>query len=105
MLVHTNHYLTPDVAEPDPQSTTRDRLAKARTLAGATPAQDADEMRRILLDMSDGERSINSTYRSREDFHGMDAGTVATLVMDLANNILHVSQGNDPQRRFTRLEL
>jgi isopenicillin-N N-acyltransferase-like protein len=105
LLVHTNHYLTPGVAEPDPQSTTRDRLAKAQSLGGDASEQSADDMRRILLDMSDGERSINSTYRSREDFDGMDAGTVATLVMDLPNKIIHVSQGNDPQRAFTRLEL
>jgi len=105
LLVHTNHYLTPGIAEPDPQSTTRDRLAKAQTLGGDASEQSASDMRRILLDMSDGERSINSTYRSRDDFDGMDAGTVATLVMDLPNKVMHVSQGNDPQRKFTRLEL
>jgi isopenicillin-N N-acyltransferase-like protein len=105
LLVHTNHYLTPGIAEPDPQSTTRDRLAKAQTLGGDASDQSVGDMRRILLDMSDGERSINSTYRSRPDFDGMDAGTVATLVMDLPNKVIHVSQGNDPQREFTRLEL
>ncbi|MDH3452044.1 MAG: C45 family peptidase [Gammaproteobacteria bacterium] len=105
LLVHTNHYLTPGVAEPDPESTTRDRLARAQSLGAAASDQSSDDMRRILLDMSDGERSINSTYRSRDDFAGMDAGTVATVVMDLPNNVMHVSQGNNPQRSFTRLEL
>jgi len=105
LLVHTNHYLTPGVAEPDPESTTRDRLARAQSLGGSAVNQSAEDMRGILLDMSDGERSINSTYRSRNDFAGMDAGTVATLVMDLPNNVLHISQGNNPQRKFTRLEL
>lgn len=105
LLVHTNHYLTPGIAEPDAASTTHDRFTRAQTLGADARDQSSDEMRRILLDMSDGERSINATYRRRDDLAGMEGGTVATLVMDLPNNIMHVSQGNDPQRRFTRLEL
>ncbi len=105
VLAHTNHYLTAGVADPDPESTTRDRLSRAEALGAAADEQSVEDMRRILLDTADGERSINSRYRNRDDFSGMQAGTVATLIMDLPGRVIHVAQGNDPQRAFTRLEL
>ena len=92
-IVHTNHYLeqpiTPD--EGDFRNTyTRYRVANK--LASSIRNYSVDEMKMILSDHSDPEFPIWRVYQPDEDLQ--EVGTVATIIMDLKSQQLHVRKGN-----------
>ncbi len=92
-IVHTNHYLeqpiTPDEGD-FRNSYTRYRVANK--LASTLKEFSIDEMKMILSDHSDLEFPIWRAYKPDEDLG--DVGTVATIIMDLKTQQLHVRKGN-----------
>ena len=92
-MVHTNHYLARPI-NPNKgdfcNSYTRFRVAhdKASTLSNFT----IDEMKTILTDRSDREYPIWRAYEPDADLQ--EVGTVATIVMDLKAQQLHIRKGN-----------
>jgi len=93
MAIHTNHYLARPI-NPDEgrfcNSYARFRAAndKASSLDNFT----IDEMKTILADRSDREHPICCAYEPDADIQ--EAGTVATIVMDLKADQLHIRKGN-----------
>ena len=92
-VVHTNHYLARPI-NPDNDdfrnSYTRFRTAKDK--ASALSHYTIDEMKAILSDRSDSEHPIWSAYKADDDL--LEEGTVATIIMDLREQRLHVRKGN-----------
>ena len=92
-MVHTNHYLMRPI-NPDggyfSNSYARFRVADEKT--SSLIKFSIDEMKTILTDRSDPEFPIWQTYRPDNDL--LDAGTVATIVMDLKKQQLHIRKGN-----------
>jgi len=92
-MIHTNHYLARPI-NPDEgrfcNSYARFRAAndKASSLDNFT----IDEMKTILADRSDREHPICCAYEPDADIQ--EAGTVATIVMDLKADQLHIRKGN-----------
>jgi isopenicillin-N N-acyltransferase-like protein len=92
-MIHTNHYLERPINPNEGNfcnSYTRYRVAnhKASTLSKFT----LDEMKAILTDRSDQEFPIWRAYAPDADLQ--EVGTVATIVMDLKAQQLHIRKGN-----------
>lgn len=92
-MIHTNHYLARPINPDDGDfrnSYTRFRVAndKASSLSNFT----IDEMKTILTDRSDREYPIWRAYEPDADLQ--EVGTVATIVMDLRAQQLHIRKGN-----------
>jgi len=92
-MAHTNHYLARPINPNNDQfcnSYTRLRVSneKASTLSNFT----VDDMKAILTDRSDPEFPIWRPYIPDDDLQ--ELGTVATIIMDLRRQKLHVRRGN-----------
>jgi len=92
-MVHTNHYLERPINPDDNDfcgSYTRYRIANEK--ATALSQYSIDNMKSILTDRSNREYPIWRTYEPDDDLQ--EAGTVATIIMDLKTQQLHVRRGN-----------
>jgi isopenicillin-N N-acyltransferase-like protein len=92
-MVHTNHFLSQPINANDEHfrnSTARYRVAVEK--ASALSEFSIDKMKAILTDRSDPEFPIWRTYQPDDDL--LDVGTVATIVMDLKAQQLHIRKGN-----------
>jgi len=92
-MIHTNHYLARPINPDDgdyQNSYTRFRVAndKASSLSNFT----VDEMKTILTNRSDCKNPIWRAYEPDVDLQ--EVGTVATIVMDLKEQKLHIRKGN-----------
>ncbi len=99
---HTNHYLHPDLlpwaATRPAQSTTLERLARARTLLGKARLERPDDLCMVLADHAGGRGSLCVHRSDVTDAHGVQ--TNAAVVMDLAGRRLLASRGCVAQGRF-----
>ncbi len=102
VLLHTNHYLINAAENVETLPATYERYARAQQMLGHVAQHDMQTMQDILLDRSEGEQSINCPYFVTEHFSGGRAGTIASIVMDLAAGCVRVKRGNGPQGRFVR---
>ena len=101
--VHTNHYLS---ELKDSQYTNDDQLYRnsvARYKRGRALAD--------VLDMDAGVDSLKSILRDREDsanpicrsykmVMGLQVGTVSSIVMDLPDRTMHITQGNPREAQY-----
>ena len=100
-FVHTNHYLARPVnAHDDPEfANSRTRMANTRAAMKAARSPGVDSLKAILSDRSNRQFPVFRPDAPNEDL-GV-AGTVATLIMDLAAGEMHVRKGNRADAAFT----
>ncbi|WP_281645972.1 C45 family peptidase [Parendozoicomonas sp. Alg238-R29] len=99
--LHTNHYLgrrlTP---EGGIHASSHERL---KTLAGLTTIlrqQNIATMQRLLSDRSNSTWPVHQTWHTSLVPGYGEFGTIATIVMELPQRIMHIRKGNDPQGSF-----
>jgi len=101
--IHTNHYLArPINPDNDDFRNSYTRFQTAKDKASALSNFTIDEMKAILSDRSNREYPIWRTYEADDDLQ--EVGTVATIVMDLKAQRLHIRMGNikHPERSHER---
>ncbi|MCY4471543.1 MAG: C45 family autoproteolytic acyltransferase/hydrolase [Kistimonas sp.] len=99
--IHTNHYLgrrlTPD------SGLFQGSYGRLRTLAALTsilPRRDISSLQRLLSSRAHSGWPVHIPW-SVSPLPGVgEAGTLATMVMDLSSCVMHIRKGNDPQARF-----
>lgn len=99
--LHTNHYLGRRLT---PESgvfvNSHERL---KTLAGLTTIlrqQNVATMQRLLSDRSHPSWPVHQTWHTSLTPGYGESGTIASLVMELPQRILHIRKGNDPEDPF-----
>ena len=92
-LIHTNHYLgSPINSEQDPDfSSSYARFNKATQILSDNREQSVGSMCELLSDESDQSLPIYREYVPDESVH--ELGTICTIVMELAQQRLHVRKG------------
>jgi len=92
-MVHTNHYLVRSI-NPDEGDFCNSyaRFRTANDKASTTRKFTIDKMKKILSDRSDSAYPIWRTYKP--DTNLQEVGTVATIIMDLKEQKLHIRKGN-----------
>ena len=104
IFIHTNHYLAEGFdTSVDDFAGSHYRFSRANVLAKNMHGVTKDEMKFILLDDSDPELPICRKYSFVEDFGQL--GTVTTILMDLRNHTLELSDGNPFDNNFTVVKL
>ncbi|MEH6585831.1 MAG: C45 family peptidase [Halioglobus sp.] len=93
---HSNHYIAQSIASPPaPAGNSAERLSNAQSFLAQNPAADAATVFEFLK--TDNE--INHDYMPLDHFHGLNIGTVATIVMDLPNRAMHIRRGPGSEPR------
>lgn len=101
IAIHTNHYLgrrlTPD------SGLFQGSYARFRTLVALSsilPRRDVTSLQRLLSNRSQAPWPVHMPW-SPSPLAGVgEAGTLATLVMDLSAGVMHVRKGNNPAGKF-----
>lgn len=104
-IVHTNHFLSPygestDEATNELFASSRQRYARCNHLY-ATVDSDLDKFKLMLADEENAPNEICRAYRLVQ---GNILGTVASIIMDLKNQALHITAGrcsNNPWHCLT----
>ena len=92
-MVHTNHYLVRSINPDDGDfCNSYARFRTANDKASTTRKFTIDKMKKILSDRSDSTYPIWRTYKP--DTNLQEVGTVATIIMDLKEQKLHIRKGN-----------
>tara|TARA_B110000003_G_scaffold243416_1_gene251871 strand:- start:5645 stop:6673 length:1029 start_codon:yes stop_codon:yes gene_type:complete len=90
-LLHTNHYIAGEVIGEDPSIMgTHERLKRAKKIISNDEQRDMAKLKRVLVDRSDGNCSINAPGVSDATFGNLEFGTVAIVAMDLTARQLHI---------------
>jgi len=99
-LLHTNHYLgKPINSEQDPDfSSSYARFNKATQILTDNKERSVVAMGELLSDESDRVLPIYREYLADESVH--ELGTICTIVMELAQQKMHVRKGKGPGARF-----
>lgn len=97
--LHTNHFF-----EHEASTCSLTRYARATELMGGLTDYTRQDMKTLLSDQQ-GEYPIMSPFAPQDILNGRRAGTVATLVTDLENNIMHVRKGNSLSQPFVAYPL
>ncbi len=100
-LIHTNHYLGKAINDDDDPlfENSRTRMSTATQKVAATTDHTIEAMADILSDRSGGAFPIYRPYVPDESVK--DVGTVATIIMDLSAQEMHVRKGNGADNPFT----
>ena len=104
-LLHTNHYLdSPINSEKDPSfSSSYARLNKATQILSENKERSVAGMRALLSDDSDRSLPIYREYIPDDSVH--ELGTICTIVMELAQQKMHVRKGKGPGAKFFEYHL
>ena len=92
VLMHTNHCVAPGM-DSTMLPTSAERLAMAKQQSRELNAYRLADMQAILLDDSQGTNSIQAPYHPEEVLGGLDVGSCATVIMDLAKNNFYIKKG------------
>ena len=92
VLIHTNHCVGSDI-ESELLPTSAERLASAREHVMNCVTFDRQAMERILLDDSNGDYSVQANYHAEDALGGLEVGTCATIIMDLAERQFFAKRG------------
>lgn len=103
-LVHTNHCIAPEMNS-TLIPTTLERLEQAGNHLQSIRSHEIKDMMDILLDDSRGNDSIQACYHPEDDLGGLEVGTCATIIMDLAKKCLYCKKGPGPSRDFHPVSL
>ena len=103
IAIHTNHYLgrrlTPD------SGLFQGSYARFRTLVALSSIlqrRDVTSLQRLLSNRSQTPWPVHMPW-SPSPLPGVgEAGTLATLVMDLSSGVMHARKGNNPEGKFVR---
>lgn len=104
-LLHTNHYLGKpinSVHDPDFASSYA-RFNKAAQILAGHPERSVETMSRLLSDDSNRLLPIYREYLPDELVH--EVGTIATIVMEIAQQKMFVRKGKGPDARFFEYQL
>lgn len=103
---HTNHYLSgsEDLPEGYIGESSKARLERAGDLSYSTD-QSVSAMKKVLLDQTDLNTPIFVTYRKYPAPFDFTIGTVATIVMNLADRSMEVALPNSKFPEFQRYSL
>ncbi len=104
VLLHTNHCIGTGI-ESSMIPTSAERLACAREHLINVKEYKLELMQKILLDDSRGEESIQSAYHPEEVLGGLEVGTCATVMMDLAQRRLYLRKGPGPSGEFQTISV
>ena len=101
-FIHTNHYLGKEINAPDDPLffNSRTRMETAVRRVSSTDDHSVASMTDILSDRSDEQFPIFRSYVPDDALQHV--GTVATIVMDLSAQELHIRKGNEPDSPFHR---
>ena len=94
LLWHSNHYLAADENTGEAFYSTEERYTRAETLINADSS--ADGLWQMLLDQSEGLKSICRPYSPSEAAGFGNVGTVFSLMMDLKRGSMRIRPGSDP---------
>jgi isopenicillin-N N-acyltransferase-like protein len=99
-LLHTNHYLgEPINPEQDPDfASSYARFNKAAQILSGVKGQSTIAMRELLSDESDSTLPIYREYIPDESVH--ELGTICTIIMELAQQKIHVRKGKGAGTKF-----
>ncbi len=104
IFIHTNHYLAEGFDNSvDEFAGSLSRFKKATELSKKLSGISNAEMKLILLDDSDKDLPICKKYSYIEDFGNL--GTVSTILMDLKNLTMELSDGNPFENNFISISL
>jgi isopenicillin-N N-acyltransferase-like protein len=100
-FIHTNHYLGREINAPDDPLffNSRARMNTATKRVSQSVEFTAARMIEVLSDRSHEQFPIHRPYVPDDILRSV--GTVATIVMDLSAQELHIRKGNDPDNTFT----
>ncbi|MEM1402131.1 MAG: C45 family peptidase [Pseudomonadota bacterium] len=105
-FVHTNHFIggsALDDAVDVPGS--RERFERARTMVDDASSLTLETAKRMLLDKTQGDHSINCDYHQDPALGDLRVGTIASIVMDLGSQTMHVKRGNSVDDNFASITL
>ncbi len=107
-LVHTNHYLDPQMqaveSEPDELISTRVRYFRARRLLKQTSMHSAKSLQAILRDHINQPDSICNHANEAQNMLDREK-TITSLLIDLTNRQIHASFGNPCENTYFTYQL
>ena len=105
-IVHTNHYLADAALDRYAHvPNTEERLSTARRKVRGAKKLDLATMRDVLLDRDGEGTSICCKYEPQAAYGGLELGTCATLIMDLAARELLLKKGPHRNAGFEAVSL
>jgi hypothetical protein len=104
-FVHTNHFLKNETLNSNPESllSSFNRYKIASNLVKSYPTQSLELMKSILLDDTDPELPICRKYIPGTIKEKV--GTVCTILMDLNQEVMHVTKGSPLHNPFAKISL
>jgi isopenicillin-N N-acyltransferase-like protein len=104
-FVHTNHFLKNEKLNSNPELllSSFNRYKIASELAQSNQIQLLEFMKRILLDDTDSELPICRKYIPGITMEKV--GTVCTILMDLNQEVMHITKGSPLHNKFTKISL
>lgn len=102
VLMHTNHCIAAGM-DSTMLPTSAERLAQAKHHCQQLNSCQLADMQNILLDQSQGTNSIQAAYHPEDALGGLDVGTCATVIMDLAKNNFYFKKGPGMSSDFESL--
>lgn len=104
VLLHTNHCLS-DRLSSEMLGSSAERLATTAAHLANDAARGVEAMNRFLSDATQGENAVQCAYRARPELNGLEVGTCATIIMDLAAGAFHFRRGPDGAGGFDVLRV
>jgi isopenicillin-N N-acyltransferase-like protein len=104
-FVHTNHFLKNEKlnSNPDLLLSSFNRYKIASKLVKSSPIQSLELMKNILLDANDPELPVCRKYIPGTVME--ETGTVCTILMDLNQEVMHITKGSPLHNPFTYISL
>ncbi len=99
--LHTNHYLGKHLTpENSANISSYERFKTLARLTMILHQQDINTMQRLLSDRSNSSWPVFMSWHSSPSPGMGEVGTIATLIMELSQRVLHIRKGNDPANPF-----
>ncbi len=104
VLLHTNHCLS-DRLSSEMLGSSAERLATTAAHLANDDARGVEAMNRFLSDETQGDNAVQCAYRARPELTGLEVGTCATIIMELAAGAFHFRRGPDGAGGFDVLRV
>ncbi|MCB9808934.1 hypothetical protein H6776_00880 [Candidatus Nomurabacteria bacterium] len=103
VVCHTNHFHMQDNKDPDKFANSMQRFKRANYLASNIQKFSIDEAKNILADKEDKASALCRVYHKNETIGNV--GTIVSIVMDLSNKTLHITDGNPHENDYAMVRL
>ncbi|MCL6269408.1 C45 family peptidase [Sansalvadorimonas sp. 2012CJ34-2] len=101
ICLHTNHYLGKRLTpEGGVNTSSYERLRTLARLTMILHQQDTNTMQRLLSDRSNSTWPVHMSWCPSPYPGFSEAGTIATIIMELENRVMHIRKGNSPDTPF-----